>query len=421
VGFARLGHELAARAAVATLVLVVDHFIGFGTGRGSKPGVCIAALGALALNLPYYVLGRSGRWPHVQVYARMLVDVVMITIALGSLGGLEAAGLLAVYAIVPLYYGLAFSSRACLVAIGASTAAYVLLVAMQGPGWLPPPLAAVNLLVLNVVGVLTTVLSEAHRRADLRQVELIQELERGNDQAQLLNAEIQRAAQQRVLGEVVAGVTHDLGNVLSVASGYLGLARKKTGLVADVDAHLAHVEASFESAMRIIRHTLQTARQPVVGPVPVSVPEMTRRVVELKAYDLRRDAIAVHVDFPAEFPEVCCLPFQLQQALLNLVTNAQEALREVQGLREIRIVGLIAAGGIVVAVSDTGPGIPTEGLSRVFEPFYTTKREGAGLGLAITAEIMRTLGGDIVVENRSGGGAAFRIRLPAASEPSPAR
>ncbi|HKC82910.1 MAG TPA: hypothetical protein VKD46_02815, partial [bacterium] len=252
MGFARLGHELAARAAVATLVLAVDHFIGFGTGRGSKPGVCIAALGALALHLPYYALGRSGRWPHVQVYARMLVDVVMITIALGSLGGLEAAGLLAVYAIVPLYYGLAFSSLACLVATGTSTAAYVLLVAMQGSGWLPPPLAAVNLLVLNVVGVLTTVLSEAHRRADLRQVELIQELERGNDQAQLLNAEIQRAAQQRVLGEVVAGVTHDLGNVLSVASGYLGLARKKTGLVADVDAHLAHVEASFESAMRII-------------------------------------------------------------------------------------------------------------------------------------------------------------------------
>ena len=223
-----------------------------------------------------------------------------------------------------------------------------------------------------------------------------------------------------MLGEVVAGVTHDLGNVLSVASGYLGLARKKAVLMDELDAHLAHVEASFESAMRIIRHTLQTARQPAVDPELVSVSEMARAVLELTAYDLRRDAIAVYVDFPAEFPKVLCRPFQLQQILLNLVTNAQEALREVEGPREIGVVGFLASGRIVAAVTDTGPGIPTDGLARVFEPFYTTKQEGRGLGLAITAELVRTLNGDIVVENRSTGGAAFRIRLPIASEASPA-
>jgi len=428
VGSVRLGYELAVRAALATLVFVLDQFIGLSTGRSLIPGVCLVAA---ALNLPYYWLGRRDQGSRGQAYLRMLLDIVMITVVFGDLGGVDAAALLAVYAIVPLYYGLAFSSTSALVATEASTACFILLVALQGSGWVSRPpitstststanLAAFNLLALNVVGILTFILSEAHRRGDQRQAAVIRELERANEQAQLLNSEIQRASLQRVLGEVVAGVTHDLGNVLSVASGYLGLARKKAVLMEELDAHLAHVEASFESAMRIIRHTLQTARQPAVDPELVSVSEMARAVLELKAYDLRRDAIAVYVDFPAEFPKVLCRPFQLQQILLNLVTNAQEALREVEGPREIGVVGVLASGRIVAAVTDTGPGIPTDGLARVFEPFYTTKQEGRGLGLAITAELVRILNGDIVVENRSTGGAAFRIRLPIASEASPA-
>jgi len=172
--------------------------------------------------------------------------------------------------------------------------------------------------------------------------------------------------------------------------------------------------------MRIIRNTLQTARQPAAGPALVSVPEMARRVVELKAYDFRRDAITVRVDFPGQFPEVRCLPFQLQQVLLNLVTNAQHALREVEPPREIHIVGLVSANNVIVEVSDTGPGIPPQTLPRVFEPFYTTKRNGTGLGLSISAGIIRDLGGEITAENRGGRGASFRIRIPAAPAEAPA-
>jgi signal transduction histidine kinase len=350
--------------------------------------------------------------------------IILFTLGLGRLGGIEAAGFVLVYAILPVYCALVASSTACIVAAAASTACYALLVGMQSSGWLPLPavtstgnvvMAGVNLLFLNVVGVLTAVLSETHRRRDQRHTALNGELERAHDQAQRLNAEIQRAAQQRVLGEIVAGVTHDLGNVLSVASGYLGLARKKATHVAEVDAYLAHVEQSFDGAMQIIRNTLQIARQPVAEPVAVSVADIARRVLELKAYDLRRDGIVARVNFPAQFPRVRCgAPFQLEQALLNLVTNAQEALREVDGPREIRVAGLLTAGGIAVEVSDTGPGIPAESLAKVFEPFYSSKRDGAGLGLAIAAEIARGLDGEITVENRRGGGASFRIRLPAA-------
>ena len=425
----RLRQELAVRAAVAMLIFVFDHIFDLSTGRGPNPVVRIEAVLGLALNLPYYAFGRTNRWPRAQAYVRMVVDIVMITIGLGSAGGLDAAGFLAVYTIVPLYCGLVFSSSACVVATALSTGCYIALVALQHTGWLPRPavaptgnagMAAFNLLIVNVVGVLTAVLSEAYRRSRQRQVTLNRELERANDQAQLLNAEIQRAAQLRVLGEVVAGVTQELANVLTVASGHLGLARKKAESLPDVSRNLAHVEESFDGAMRIIRNTLQTARQPAAGPALVSVPEMARRVVELKAYDFRRDAITVHVDFPGQFPQVRCLPFQLQQVLLNLVTNAQHALREVEPPREIHIVGLVSANNVIVEVSDTGPGIPPQTLPRVFEPFYTTKRNGTGLGLSISAGIIRDLGGEITAENRGGRGASFRIRIPAARAEAPA-
>jgi len=425
----RLRQELAVRATVAALIFVFDLVFDLSTGRGPNPVVRIEAMLGLALNLPYYALGRTNTWPRAQAYVRMLVDIIMITIGLGSAGGLDAAGFLAVYTIVPLYCGLVFSSAACIVATAVSTGCYIALVGMQHAGWLPLPtvapsgsagMAAFNLLIVNVVGALTAILSEAYRRSRQRQVTLNRELERANDQAQLFNAEIQRAAQLRVLGEVVAGVTHELANVLTVASGHLGLARKKADSLPDVSANLVHVEESFDAAMRIIRNTLQTARQPASGPVLVSVPDIARRVMELKAYDFRRDGITVHVDFPAQFPEVRCLPFQLQQVLLNLVTNAQHALRDVVRPREIHIVGLIAADTVIIEVSDTGPGIPPQTLPRVFEPFYTTKRNGTGLGLAISAGIIRDLGGEITAENRGGRGASFRIRIPAARADSPA-
>jgi len=424
----RLRQELVVRAAVATLIFVFDHIFDLSTGRGPNPVVRIEALLGLALNLPYYALGRTNKWPRAQAYVRMLVDIVMITIGLGSAGGLEAAGFLAVYTIVPLYCGLVFSSAACSVATAVSTGCYIALVGMQHAGWLPlstiapsgnAGMAAFNLLIVNVVGVLTSALSEAYRRSRQRQVTLNRELERANDQAQLLNAEIQRAAQLRVLGEVVAGVTHELANVLTVASGHLGLVRKKAENLPDVSANLLHVEESFDAAMRIIRNTLQTARQPASGPVLVSVPDIARRVMELKAYDVRRDGITVHVDFPARFPEVRCLPFQLQQVLLNLVTNAQHALREVVRPREIHIVGLIAADNVIIEVSDTGPGIPSQTLPRVFEPFYTTKRNGTGLGLAISAYIIQTLRGRIAYHKDTERGASFSVSIPRTA-PAPA-
>lgn len=420
----RLLQELALRAGFGALVLAFDHAFEVGGVHGGNPGVRLVALVGIALNGPYYLAARRGRRLREQAYLRMVVDVVLITAGLAHGGGLAAASFLGVYVIVPLYTGLVLSSTACLVATGLSTACFLGLALMQQGGWLSRPalvpfsdwsVAAFNLLVLNVVGGMTALLAHAYRRSRQRLAEAHDELARAHEQSLALNAEIQRAARLRALGEVAAGVAHELGNVLSVAAGHLGLARKcldKSPVEAEV--HLGQVEQSFDAALRIVRHTLQTARQSPAGRAAVDLADLVRRVIELKAYELRREGITVRTRFPARFPPVTGVAVQLQQVLLNLVTNAQHALREAPPPRELDIVGLVGPGAVVLEVADTGPGIPADVLPRVFEPFVTTKADGTGLGLAICAGIVRELGGEITAENRGERGAAVRIRLPVA-------
>ncbi len=271
----------------------------------------------------------------------------------------------------------------------------------------------------NLVGALTAILSNAYRQSRRRLGTLYQELERAYDAASRLNAEIQRAARLHVLGEVVAGVAHEIGNALQSGVLALELARSKAaGTAPDAVRELDRADYACATAMRIVRNVLQTARQNPEDRVPVSLADVARRTVELKGYDLRREGIVVQLDFPREFPLVVGNPFRFQQVLLNLVSNAQDAVRAGSRAKVIAIVGSSEEGRATVEVQDTGPGIPEAILPQLFEPFFTTKPHGTGLGLAISADIVRACGGEISARNRPEGGAVFRVTLPVA-RPAP--
>ena len=176
--------------------------------------------------------------------------------------------------------------------------------------------------------------------------------------------------------------------------------------------------------MRIVRTTLDVARQPALQPEPVALDDLAERALVLKRFDLRRDTIDVRVEAVPGLPLVVTVPAQIQQVLLNLLTNAQEALRGWVGPRAIVMSARSEGGCAVLDVADTGPGFPGETLARVLEPFYTTKADGTGLGLPIAAGIMRDLGGELCVANRGGGGAVISLRLPlqpSAGGPEPGR
>jgi signal transduction histidine kinase len=418
----RRRQEFTVRITVAVLILVFNEL--FPIGQQTQSIIRLSALIGLVMNGPYWVGIQTGRWLREQAYLRMLIDVTLTTAGLYGAGGLGAAQFIGVYAVVPVYTAIVFSSQACALATVFATVAYLTVAILQTAGALPmirPPIpnawevAAFNLLMLNIVGWLAAVLAQAYRASRQRLAAAYAELERAHDEWLKLNAQIEQAGRRYVLSEVVAGVTHELRNALQGAFGHLWLARRNArGLSPDAAEHLAQVEYACESAMRIIRTTLDNARRPASDREAVAVADVVKRVTELKGFDLRRDGITLRVDLPAALPAVLGNAFQLQQVLLNLVANAHDALRGGNGRREIALVGATEAGRVVLEVQDTGPGIPLAVLPHVFEPFYTTKESGTGLGLAISAGIIEALGGTLGAENRREGGAVFRLALPVA-------
>jgi signal transduction histidine kinase len=419
----RLIQELAVRASVSLAVFVFDilfNVTSFGTANRI---VRLTAVLGLLVNLVYYAAGRYAPGARMQAYVRMVIDVELITLGLYGAGGLAAAPYLGIYAVVPVFAGLTFSSRACLLATGLAAVSYIVVALITSnvpptPAGSPWVIVAFNLLIVAIVGMVTALLAEAYRRSRLRLAALNQELERANDESLRLNAEIQRSARLSMLGEGVAGVAHELNNVMNIVLGHVGLAQSRRKEVSpEVARHLDRAMEGCESATRILRNTLDAVREGSAEKRPVSLADVARRTIELKSYDLRRDGITIRVSFAENVPPVHGVAFQLQQVLLNLITNAQQALREKRTApRSIEVVGTVDDGHTVIEVRDSGPGIPPETLPRLFTPFFTTKADGTGLGLTVSTAIIRDHGGTLTADNRPAGGAVFRIELPSPAE-----
>lgn len=410
--------------AVIVLIVAFNELFGVGPNRPGDPALRMLGVIGLLLNGVYYALARAGWRLRAQAYIRMLIDVTLVTAGVYDAGGRAAAQDLIVYLIIPVYTALMFSSTASLVALAYSIVSYLSIVAAQVAGWLPttrPPLpnaggiVAFNLLIVVVVSVMAAWLGGQYRASRRQVTALNRELERAHDASMRLAGEIQRAARLYTLGEVVAGVTHEIRNVLMAAGAHNQLLiRKLRGADPEVLRHAEQIEHGLGNAARIIGHVLETARKPSSERVPIAAADVARRVVDLKSYDVRRDGIALRVEFPEAFPSVVAVSFQLEQVFLNLVSNAHEALRgRPDGV--ITIAGVIEPGRAVIEVRDNGPGIPADALSQIFEPFYTTRPSGTGLGLAISAGIVRECGGELTAANRAEGGAVFRLTFPVAS------
>ncbi|MBI1734921.1 MAG: hypothetical protein HYR51_07085 [Candidatus Rokubacteria bacterium] len=417
----QLRQELLARAAVALIIFAFNEIWPAPSAEGVRWLVRLLTLVVFAVNAPYYLAARTRVRLREQTYARMFGDVMFVTLGLYAVGGLAAAPYIGVYTIVPVYAAIVFSARACVLATSTATAAFGGMAVAQHLGWLPMSrapiegagtIAAFNLLIVNVVGVLAAFLAEAYRESRRRLAALNRELEQAHDESLRLTAELTRSGRLVALGEVVAGVVHEIRNVLQSALGHVWIMRRQGEWPASLTRHADQIEWSCNSALRIVQNALETARHTTRQPVPVSITEIARRIVDLKAYDARRAGIQLALDFAPDFPEVTGVALDVQQLLLNLVANAQDAVASAAGPRAITIAGFRDGDRAIVEVRDTGPGIPAAQLERIFEPFFTTKRDGTGLGLAISAGIARDLGGELTAANGAAGGAIFRVSLP---------
>ncbi len=222
-----------------------------------------------------------------------------------------------------------------------------------------------------------------------------------------------QAEKMTALGELVAGVAHEINNPLSSIMGYSQLLMGKD-LAPDVMKRITIVHSEAERMARIVRNLLTFARKRSPERKPMGLNGVIEETLELKAYQFRSSKIEVKTDLAPGLPPALLDSQQIQQVFLNLFNNAEQAMTEGGKGGRLRLTTRAAGDTIEARVSDDGPGIPDEIRHRIFEPFFTTKQvgKGTGLGLSSCYGIMQEHGGMIRVESRHGGGATFVVEFP---------
>jgi two-component system NtrC family sensor kinase len=218
------------------------------------------------------------------------------------------------------------------------------------------------------------------------------------------------------VGQLVSGVAHELNNPLAGVMAFAQLLLAAPVPLDDEPRQAVEIiQREARRAAKIVSNLLTFARQQPAEHANAQLNDILTDTLELRRYALRAADVIVTLALDPGLPQIRADPSQLQQVVLNLLVNAEQALASVDGDRRIRITtSMDGDAQLVLTVSDNGPGIAREQLDRIFNPFFTTKPlgQGTGLGLSISDSIIREHGGRIRVESVPGAGASFIVELP---------
>ena len=247
--------------------------------------------------------------------------------------------------------------------------------------------------------------------------------ERKNLQEQLI-----QSAKLAAVGELIAGVTHEVNNPLAVVMGYSEMILGEENLDPQLRKSIDVIYNEANRARKVIQNLLSFARGHSPEKQFTSINEIMEKTLSLTEYDLRKNNIEVVKRFDPDLPGTMADPNQLQQVFLNLIINAEQAMSGNAGKKQLTIESRVKNGqsrisadvGSVIELSfrDNGPGITEKHLKKIFDPFFTTKPvgKGTGLGLSVSYGIIKEHGGEIYAHSREGEGATFFIELPVVYE-----
>lgn len=238
-----------------------------------------------------------------------------------------------------------------------------------------------------------------------------------------LRARLAHVGRLGTLGEMVSGIAHELNQPLSAIVNYANASRRLVAADRIAPEELQEVFSKIatqgDRAGQVIRGLRALLRKRDEVREPLDCSALVREVIQVCEFDIRQAGFRLLLDLEPLLPPVLGDGVQIQQVILNLIRNALDAMQESASDDGIAVSTRARNGTVEIIVSDAGPGMPPEVAERIGEPFFTTKRDGLGLGLSICHSIISAHEGTLRFEPRRGGGTTFRLTLPIHEPSSP--
>jgi C4-dicarboxylate-specific signal transduction histidine kinase len=240
-----------------------------------------------------------------------------------------------------------------------------------------------------------------------------------------LRQELTQIGRVSALGELTASLAHELNQPLTAILNNAEVAQKfleaDAPNIPELREIMKDIVADEIRAADVVHRVRVMVRKGVLEHGPLDINGVVGEVVQLVKGDMASRRVPMTLELASGLPRVRGDRVQLQQVVLNVVLNGIDAMRETNGREPALAIRTFAAGprSVTVAIEDSGPGIDPRNVERIFEPLYTTKREGLGMGLAIARTIIQAHGGQLRAANNAAGGATFEFTLPVAASPPP--
>jgi C4-dicarboxylate-specific signal transduction histidine kinase len=245
----------------------------------------------------------------------------------------------------------------------------------------------------------------------------ITERRHGEDSLGSMQADLARASRAITIRQLMATIAHEVNQPLAALVANAGAARRW------LEGDPPRIDKTRQSLARIVRDGNRASDvisriRALVGSGdaernPLNLNSVVQEVIALVRTELRRHNVSVRTDLDGNLPSIPCDRVQMQQVLINLVVNAIESMSAVETRsRLLAITTVSGVAGVLVCIADRGVGLDEQDLERVFEPFYTTKPHGMGIGLAISRAIIEAHGGRLWATPNKASGTTFRLQLP---------
>ena len=233
-----------------------------------------------------------------------------------------------------------------------------------------------------------------------------------------LEEQLQLSSRLAAIGELSAGVAHEINNPLTAIKGFSELLLARYDLDEAVKSDVKAIFKEVQRAIKVTQDMLSFARRHEPEKCFISINEALAKNLDLYACHMKTNNIDMVVEFDPELPKTMADFYQLQQVFMNIVINAEQAMSEAHGRGKLTVKTQRSDGMIQVIFADDGPGISEENMKRIFDPFFTTKEigKGTGLGLSICYGLVEAHGGRIYARSRAGQGTSFIVEIPIVSE-----